>query len=186
MRREAPCRPVRKQSFQLEDHSAASRIPRYTSALQYAYKLLSYRGRSEKEIFRRLRMKGFDESAINRAVAHLKYGGLIDDRKLAYSLKRYAEETKKLSISGSRRFLVERGVPSDMIDEVVKDIDETGNAKKLVEKKLISWGKHGLTHEPPQYTPEIFRKLYGMLYRRGFPTETIKKALEQLKVKEDV
>lgn len=190
MRRDAaPSIPRRvniKKSSPYEDRLPAKGVTRCASVLQYAYKLLSYRGRSEKEMFRRLKMKGFDDPVINRAIVRLKSDGLIDDMKLAYSLKRYAEETKKLSISGARRFLIERGVPVDLIDEVVGDIDETGNAKKLVEKKLASWGKPGLTHTPAKYSHEVFKRLYGMLYRRGFPSGTIKKALEQFKIKEDV
>lgn len=191
MRREGfpsiPCNERRKQIPLHEDPSVQKETrPKRESGLQYAYKLLSYRGRSEKEMFRRLRMKGFDEPTIKWIIVRLKSSGLLDDRRLASSLKRYAEESKQLSISGTRRFLIERGVPADMIDEVAEDIDEMENAKKLVEKKLTVWRKRVPFHQPSQFTPDMFKKLYGMLYRRGFPSETIKKALEQFKLKEDV
>lgn len=157
----------------------------HRSVLHYAYKLLSYRGRSEAEMVRRLRMKGFDEASISKAVIQLRESGFLDDRKLAASLKRYAEESKQLSITGTRRFLFQRGVPAEMINEVVGDIDELETAKKLVEKKIAAWGKQGFSRKEPRLDDALIRKLYGILYRRGYPSEAIKKVLQHYTGKED-
>lgn len=148
-------------------------------ALRYAFKLLSYRARSEKELAERLRRKGFDDSEIWRVVDYLRSTGFLDDRKLASSLKRYAGESKHLSILGTRKLLVERGVPRDLIDEAVEGIDETEIATRLVEKKIGVLKRHLLPGE--RLTPDVIRKLYGSLARRGYPYDTIRKALEQLK-----
>ncbi len=155
------------------------------SVLHYAYKLLSYRGRSEAEIVRRLRMKGFDEPAISAAVIQLKESGFLDDRKLATSLRRYAEESKQLSIMGTRRYLLQRGVPAEMIEVVVGDIDEIETAKRLVEKKIAAWERQGFSRKFPRLDDTSIRKLYGILFRRGYPSETIRKVLEHYTGKED-
>lgn len=149
-------------------------------ALRFAFKLLSYRGRSEKEMAERLRRKGFDASAVERVIDHLRSAGFLDDRKLASSLKRYAAESKHLSILGTKRLLAERGVPRDLIEGAIEDIDETEIARRLVEKKIAAWRKHLPPGESRRLSPEVIRKLYGFLSRRGYPSEMIRKTLEQL------
>ncbi len=184
--------PSRKTQSSFDDSSSKEEVRRgaraslpHDKALQYAYKLLSYRSRSEKELTRRLRMKGFDEPAIQQVIARLKSGGFVDDRRLASSLKRYAEESKHLGISGTRRYLIERGVPAGITDEVVRDVDETEGAKKFVEKKLTSWRKQDFSSGLPHLADKTIKRLYGFLCRRGYSSEAIKKALEQFKIKED-
>ena len=155
------------------------------SALHYAYKLLSYRGRSEAELARKLRTKGFDDTDIRSTMLRLKEAGFLDDKRLAVSLKRYAEDSKHLSVSGAKRFLIERGIPADISDEAVKDIDEIETARRLVEKKIAGWGRHGHTQRRPGSDDARLRKLHGILYRRGYPFEAIRKVLGELKNKED-
>lgn len=147
------------------------------SFLQYAYRLLSYRGRSEKELREKLKKKGACDDTVNTIISRLRSNGFIDDISLAGSLKRYAEEQKHLSISGTRRFLADRGISKDIIENEVKDMDEAESAKKLVEKKL---------RRMDNYSPDvIIRKLYGILSRKGYPYETIRKTLRKFNFKED-
>ncbi len=154
------------------------------SALHYAYKLLSFRSRSESEMAGKLRMKGFGEPEIGSTMLRLKEAGLLDDRRLAASLKRYAEETKHLSVRGARRFLIERGVPAEIRDEAVKDIDEAETARRLVSKKLAGWRKCGQMHEDS--LDARTRKLRNLLCRRGYPFEAIREVLGEMKNKEDL
>ena len=131
-------------------------------------------------------MKGFEEPVIENVIIRLKSSGLLDDRKLASSLKHYAEEYRKLSTAGARRFLMERGIPRDLINDVLADMDETETARKLVEKRLTAWEKRGLSSHPFHLTPEITKKLYAILYRNGYPSEIIKRTLKQFTCKEDM
>jgi len=156
------------------------------AAFLYAYKLLGYRGRSEKELTRRLGMRGFEAPVIEKVIIRLKSSGLLDDRKLASSLVRYAVESRKLSTAGVRKFLMERGIPRDLITDVLADMDETETARRLVEKKLTAWEKRGVSGQPFHLTPEITKKLYGILYRNGYLSEVIKKTLKQITCKEDM
>jgi len=156
------------------------------AGLLYAYKLLGYRGRSEKEMMRRLRMKGFEEPVVESVIIRLKSSGLLDDRKLASSLKRYAEESRKLSIARTRKFLTERGISRDLVNDVVEDMDEAETARRLVQKRLTAWEKRVLGSQPLHITPEITRKLYAILYRNGYPSEVIKRTLRQFTCKEDL
>jgi regulatory protein len=139
---------------------------------------LAYRGRSEKELRERLKQKGFDEQAIDTVIGSLISGGFLDDRKLASSLTRYATESKHYGITGTRKFLRERGIPRDLIDTTVKDIDETEIARKIVEKKMRT-----MPGCPPE---KAARRLYAFLYRKGYSPETIKRALEDFVCREDL
>lgn len=154
--------------------------------LNAALRLLSYRWRSEKEMTERLRMKGFGDPAINGVILRLKSGGFLDDRRLASSLKTYAGESKHLGILGIRRFLAGRGVPRDIIKEVTGDIEEEESARRLVEKKLATWRRESSSGLHAQLTPGMIRKLYGILSRRGYLAETIRRTLKQFTDKEVV
>jgi regulatory protein len=148
--------------------------------LHYACRLLSYRSRSEREMRERLSMKGFCEDEINRAITHLRSVGLLDDGKLAHSLIRYAGEAKGLGLSGTKRFLLERGVPREIIDETTREIDEVEIAMRLLYKKVRAWSK---SSRPDQ--ARLKKRLYGFFSRRGYTSETIRKAMEEYTAEED-
>lgn len=146
--------------------------------MQYAYRLLSYRGRSENELRRKFSEKGIYEEIAVTVIERLKANGFIDDLKLASSLARYAGEHKHMSVSGTRKLLDNRGISREIADAAVKEIDETANAKKLADKKL---------RHMSGYSPEtITKKLYGILSRKGFSYEIIKKTLRQFNFKEGI
>ncbi len=148
-------------------------------AKHYALKLLSYRGRSEKELEERLMKKGLTKPVTSSAIKYLKEIGLIDDMSLAESLKREALTAKLLSQKGAKRYIVSRGIARELADAVFfheadTDID---NAGRLVDKKLRSLSNH---------TSEVAkRRLYNLLARRGYSSETIMKVFKDKNFKEE-
>jgi regulatory protein len=136
-------------------------------ARQYALKLLSYRGRSERELEERLIKKGISKAEAFSAIEYLKHAGLIDDKSLAETLKREALTTKMLSRNGARRFMMNRGIPVDIADMVFSETDDTDidNAARFAEKKF-----RVLKNYPPETAK---RRLYGLLSRRGYSSDTI-------------
>lgn len=141
-------------------------------ALNYAYRLLSYRSRSEKELIDKLSTKGFDEGISNKVMRRLRSSGLIDDARLASSLSRMAAEYKHLGASGTRKFLSDRGIPRGIITEAIKEIDEFETAGRLIQKKLK------LIRDLPENM--VIKKLYGILIRKGYSYEVIKKVLRDM------
>jgi len=141
-------------------------------ARYYALKLLSYRGRSEKELEGKLREKGFPETVTSSTLHHLKQVGLINDRTLAEALKRQATTAKMLGQKGVRRFMVNRGIPRDIIDSmfISDEKEDIENAKRLVEKKLR------IVRDYP--AEKIRRRLYNLLQRKGYSYDTIKMVLK--------
>ena len=131
-------------------------------------------------------MKGFDDSSIGEVIDRLRSGGFLDDRRLATALKRYAKESKHLGLLGTKRFLAGRGVPRDVLEEATADIDESEMAKRLVERKIASWRITPSEGGGMELPAAMVRRLYGLLARRGFLPETIRKTLRNIKYKEDM
>jgi regulatory protein len=148
-------------------------------AKQYSLKLLSYRGRSEKELEERLRKKGVSARGISSTMQYLKDTGLLNDLSLAESLKREALTYRMLSQAGARYFMLRRGIPRSIVDSVLSNDDniDIDNAVKFVDKKLRVLGKY------PAETAK--RRLYNLLLRRGYSSGTILKVLKEKIMKEE-
>jgi regulatory protein len=141
-------------------------------AKQYALKLLSYRGRSERELKERLVKKGISEPLVSSTVDYLRKLGYLDDVSLAEALKREAVTRKLLSQTGAKKYLLNRGIPRDIVHSVFRQEEETDveNAKKYIRKKLRMFEIY------PQET--VRRRLYNQLLRRGYSPETISAVLK--------
>lgn len=148
-------------------------------ARQYALKLLSYRGRSVRELEERLRRKGFPDHVVSSTMRHLKHTGLLNDKTLAEALKREAMSTKFLSQYGTRKFMLARGISREIVDSMFSpdENDDIKNASRLADKKLRIIGN--LPDE------KIKRRLYNLLLRKGYSFETIKAVLKKRNFKED-
>jgi regulatory protein len=148
-------------------------------AKQYALKLLSYRGRSEKELKERLLKKGIPETLVSSTADYLRKLGYLDDVSLAEALKREAIERKLLSQAGAKKYLLNRGIPRDIIHSVFHQEEETDgeNAKKYVRKK-----NRMLAHYPRE---TVRRRLYNQLLRRGYSPATIVAVLKDKKINQE-
>lgn len=148
-------------------------------ARQYALKLLSYRGRSEKELTERLIKKGFPETVIFSTIKYLRHIGLIDDMSLADSLRREALTIKLLGYHGARRFMLHRGIPQHIVDRALNSYEKEDieNAQKLVDKKYSQ-----LEHYPLE---KVKRRVYNLLLRKGYSYDTIKTVMKFKNFKED-
>ncbi|MDP1758646.1 MAG: DUF6429 family protein, partial [Thermodesulfovibrionales bacterium] len=61
-------------------------------AIRYAYRLLSYRDRSEKELTDKLKWKGFSEEIIQQTINHLSEKGFIGNPKSQSKSVVFSEE----------------------------------------------------------------------------------------------
>jgi regulatory protein len=147
-------------------------------AKQYALRLLSYRGRSVKEVEERLRRKKFPADVVSSTICKLQRAGFLDDVALAEALKREATKTKFLSRYGTRRFMLSRGITREIVDLVFSpdDAEDIDNASRLVEKKLR------IIDDLPAEKKK--RRLYQLLLRKGYSVEIIESALKRIDSKE--
>jgi len=144
-------------------------------ARAYAFLLLKFRLRSEKELFDRLKRKKFPDSVIKKTIKFLKDKQFIHDSVFA---KAWANSRVKRRL-GLRRIEEElklKGVNRELIDSIISDIkkdySESGIIRDIAQERL---GRlKGI--EPDQAK----RKVYAYLLRRGFIPETIMDILNQL------
>jgi regulatory protein len=147
-------------------------------ARRYALRLLSYRARSERELEDRLEKKGFSSRSISPVMQYLKEVKLLDDAGLAEQLRRQAQEVRLLGYGSAKAFMMKRGLPRDIVEAVLA-FDESGevrSARRLVEKKLKSFGDHPSADDR--------KKLRNFLARRGYSFETIRDALRDMECEE--
>ena len=140
------------------------------NARKYAFMLLNYRSRSEKELRERLKKKGFSENNISSTLRQLKEARYLDDHALALDLRRQAFDNKLLGHNSAKRFLQNRGIPDEIIDETMEYNEETeaNKIKKLVEKKFKTTGNY------PDKKEE--KRLWDFLVRKGYRFSTIRNA----------
>lgn len=141
----------------------------------YAFLLLKFRLRSEKELCARLKKKKFKEETIQQVLSFLKDKGFINDTLFA---KNWLEERLKrpLGLRLIEQELKLKGIDKEVIDhqisQVKQDYCEAEVIKDIAQDKLKKSGR---------IEPLIARRrLYVYLLRRGFSPETVAEVISQL------
>jgi regulatory protein len=142
-------------------------------AKQQAYRLLAYRNQTSSELRDRLQRRGYTVTIIDEVLRQLASDGYIDDRKLALDWARYRLQAKPL---GRRRLaweLQRRGVPSESVEEVLREVfsefNEVTLAEQAARKHLRS---KGLPHSARERQQNA-RYLLSL----GFDVDTVAAAL---------
>lgn len=139
-----------------------------------AVNMLSFRGRSARDLEKRLVQKGEERKHAEAAVEKLRSLGLIDDAAFARARARVklTSGKGKRRVEADLRFQgVEKETAHDAVGQVIEessiDMQEQANATAL--KKVRSLAKL----EPAVRQ----RRLYAFLARRGYGMDEIKKAI---------
>jgi regulatory protein len=161
-----------KQLTNLLEKSASEKL------FNYAYRFLSYRPRSEKEIrtyffgkIKSNKVKYGNEKLVDKVILKLKSKSLINDQKFAewwVEQRSRFRQKGKFAITNELRV---KGIDSKIIGEVLLKIDEKQAASLAVKKKLKSLESKDLRI--------IRKKMIGFLKRKGFTWETIKNVVDE-------
>lgn len=145
------------------------------AAREYAFLLLKYRLRSERELLQRLKQKGFPEELCRDTVNFLKDKEFIDDRVFA---RGWVSSRLKRPF-GLRRIkleLVQKGLSKEVIEDTFarakEDYHEEGIVKKLAEQRFSKL--KGV--EPLKGR----QRVYAYLMRRGFSPDLVGEACKKL------
>jgi regulatory protein len=145
-------------------------------AKQQAYRFLAYRGQTANALRDRLQRGGYTTAVIGEVLRQLEAEGYIDDHKFALDWARYRLQTKPL---GRRRLaweLQRRGVPSELLQEVLREVysefDEVTLAEQAARKRLGS-------KELPS-SPRDRQRYARHLLSLGFDAETVATVLGAL------
>lgn len=149
----------------------------FLKAKDYAYRLLSYRQRSIKEITDRLKKKGFSSKSIRKTVNYLSELNYLNDEEFAGFWLRSKIEARSSGWALLRYQLRQKGIARELIDKVFNKCaglyDEYEAAKRLA----ASRGSRCKGLEPQK----LKKRLYDYLRQRGFSQEAIWQALEETK-----
>lgn len=149
------------------------------SAWDVALRLLGVRARSRAEIRERLTRREFDEPTIDDVLARLTDAGLIDDDDFA---QQWVASRSRYSGRGRlalRRELRTKGVAAHTVEAALAEIepeDERAQAVVLATKKLAS---SSLDLSDSGERAKAYRRLAGVLGRRGFPPDVISSVVAQ-------
>jgi len=144
-------------------------------AHSYAFLLLKFRLRSEKELYQRLKRKNFSPQVIEETLSFLKEKGFIDDRVFA---KAWAESRIKKPF-GPRRIEQElnlKGVDKKIIKDRLQKLKKSYSEEALI-KKIARERIEKLKRVDPDAAR---RRLYAYLLRRGFSPDIVSEVVSQL------
>ncbi|GMA20130.1 recombination regulator RecX [Arsenicicoccus piscis] len=128
-------------------------------------KALADSAKSRSQLRALLRRRGCADEVAEYVLDRLGDVGLVDDSAYAQAAIRSGIERKGLARAGLAHDLRRRGVASEVVDEVLDEVDpamERRTARRLVDKKLRTM--HGLGVDVQT------RRLAGMLARKGYPS----------------
>jgi regulatory protein len=146
-------------------------------ARNIAYRYLTIRPRSCREVERKLGDRGFSPAVVSAVVSHLLRLGSLNDEEFARQWGAGRLRTKGLGRRRIEQELRVRGIDRDTIDAVVTDLlkesAEIDIARKEAERKLSTLGR---------FEPEVRkRRLAGFLERKGFGAEIIRSIIRTVK-----
>lgn len=143
-----------------------------------AMSLLKDRDYTRKNLFEKLKANGYPDECIEEAVQYVSSYGYIDDKRYAqnYVLSHMTSKSKRVI----EQNLMLKGIDTDIIshalEECYNDVcdSETGNPElDIIIKQL-----HGKYHNKDLNDYEQRQKVKASLYRKGFMTDNINKALD--------
>jgi regulatory protein len=142
-----------------------------------AYRYLTIRPRSRKELANKLQDKEFSDDIITAVLEHVTRLGYLDDVKFA---AQWAASRVRSRGFGRRRLEQElriKGISSDIIkatlNTLFEEAPETETARKEAEKKLKTLTR--FEHEVRR------RRLAGFLERKGFSSDIIRTILRSIR-----
>ncbi|MBI5182451.1 MAG: RecX family transcriptional regulator [Nitrospirae bacterium] len=143
-----------------------------------AYKFLSYRPRSKKEVADRLKKKGFSDEVIKGAVKSLENYNYINDSDFAFNLAEDKIRKKPTGPALLRSELIKKGIPKDIVDKTIKEIYNKYGERSLAINALNSRTKiiSGLREADKK------RRLYNYLIQRGFSYDIANEILGEMEI----
>ena len=144
------------------------------SAINY----VSYRPRSSREVFDHLTRKGISKELAQSVVHHFESVRLINNLEFARMYVRDKLRRKPTGKSLLQKLLAAKGIPSSMIDQVLRENiseeDQKNAAKELASRRLRLTKRSMAGLDPIKQR----QRLTGYLLRHGFSNEIVQKTVQ--------
>ncbi|NLG51087.1 MAG: hypothetical protein GX552_13350 [Chloroflexi bacterium] len=151
---------------QLLERDAAERA--YENALRF----LSYRPRSEREMWQYLQRKKVDDETAAEVMQRLSRIGLVNDEEFARQWVASREANRPRGVWGLRAELRQKGVADKVIRAAVSDVDEEEGALRVASRRAVQLA--GLDKQTFRH------RLLSFLQRRGFSYDIARKVTDHL------
>lgn len=144
-------------------------------AKNYAFLLLKYRLRSEKEIAQRLKRKKFEDAAIKDTIAFLKDRDFLNDSVFA---KAWIESRlkKPMGLRRIKQELAVKGINREVIEDQIRELEGLYPQEDVVIKLAQKRFEHLKNIEPLKAK----QRIYAFLLRRGFSPDVVGEAISKL------
>ncbi len=130
------------------------------TALNTAFKYLSYRSRTVFELKRYIQKKGFDKETVRYVLNYLLTKGYLNDNDYCKSFLEYRSNYKPKSIFALKYELRSKGIDESIIDTFLSDYSDDELAQNAVKSKLNHW----LCFDDDKFN----KKVTNFLKYRGF------------------
>ena len=143
-------------------------------ALDFALNYLSYRSRSSKEVFDRLRRKGYSDDVSHGVVEYLTERRYLDERAFAREWAGFSANHKlngRILLSQELRL---KGISADIIEDVIRETYSPAGREKELALQLV----HKRTRRSHKKDRDkLMRSLINLLARHGFSRSIIRDAV---------
>lgn len=134
-----------------------------SEAKNYAYRLIKFRLRSERELRDKLEGRGYHQEVIEQVVLSLKKTKMLDDRLFA-RLWVDSRIKRHLSLSRLKHELRNKGVENSLIEEAVERHKDSYDERAVI-KEIIARRSERMQN---LVADKMRSRLFGFLVRRGY------------------
>lgn len=158
-----------------EEFSKLKDFNDYNVNFSKALNFISYRIRSKKEVYTKLKKEDVPEEHIDKIISKLEEDEYINDYRFA---KAFFESKTRINKWSNKRIeyeLIQKGISKDIINEFSLNFKELEfeNAMDLVVKKIPQW-------ENKFEGFKLKNKIYTFLSSKGFDYSIIEKVISEL------
>ncbi|MBK9333351.1 MAG: RecX family transcriptional regulator [Ignavibacteria bacterium] len=133
-----------------------------------AYKFLSYRQRSKKEMVTKLKQKKLSEIAINKVIKLLEEQKYLNDENFADNFVKEKIRNKKVGKRTLIGKLLEKGISKEISESIISDNYPAEEEFAVAEKVLAKFVRSGKFKNDYDKKSKCFRHLIS----KGFDTDT--------------
>lgn len=147
----------------------------YLKAKEYAFLLLKFRLRSEKEITERLKQRNLPEQAIKETIVFLKEKKFIDD--LVFAKTWVSSRLRRpFGLRKIKQELAQKGLAKEIIQDALAQAKEHYNESQVVSQLAQQRFSKLKSIEPLKAKARV----YGYLMRRGFSPDVIMEVIRDI------
>lgn len=152
----------------------------YMKCKNSALKIIERSYKTKHEMYNKLILKGYDDMTIAKTIEFLQSYNMLNDETFC---SMYIKD--KIKVQGKSKIkseLLHKGVDKELVEEKIMEIDTTceyNAAYRLAEKKYVILQKTERDYR------KISRKLWDLLMRSGYSSNTTEDIIQKLVVKED-